>query len=550
MHNLFIQNHLAMPLLTSLQKTLSVIRTQIQKGSVFLLIFFCLIVFCPLCTLAQPDTHPGKAIIKIDIERTRGEIDPRIYGVFMEPIHLNGARIGLPDTADFNTLYGTLYDPSSPLADKNGFRKDYTDAMKELKITNMRWPGGNFVMGYHWQDGIGPKAQRPRRINLAWGGLENNQVGTDEWVELNKTIGSENIVCVNLGLDHIMDAVNWVEYCNYKKGTEFSDWRIKNGHADPYNIRIWDLGNEVDGSPWELGHKDAEDYVKIAREAAKAMRSVDNSLLFVASGSSWYESSGQWVEWNRKILTGLGDMIRYLSIHSYWENASDYYSYMGQSAMIFEERIKVTADGIESVRAMKGFKNPIYISVDEWGAFGRNFRSVLPVAQSLNSFIRHADIVKMANFTLMTSLLSNDPKKGTFKSPLFYTFKLFSNNCLGSSVDTYVVCDTFSTELYKGVPFLDVTTVYSKETQTVYINVINRHQNQTISSDVIGYNNNFRGSAQVTIVNTDSLEETFSFDKQASYIPAVKDIPLTNNRITCTFPPHSFTQIKVSVDNK
>jgi alpha-L-arabinofuranosidase len=223
---------------------------------------------------------------------------------------------------------------------------------------------------------------------------------------------------------------------------------------------------------------------------------------------------------------------------------------MGQSAMIFEERIKVTADGIESVRAMKGFKNPIYISVDEWGAFGRNFRSVLPVAQSLNSFIRHADIVKMANFTLMTSLLSNDPKKGTFKSPLFYTFKLFSNNCLGSSVDTYVVCDTFSTELYKGVPFLDVTTVYSKETQTVYINVINRHKNQTISSDVIGYNNNFRGSAQVTIVNTDSLEEAFTFDKQASYIPAVKDIPLANNRITCTFPPHSFTQIKVSVANK
>jgi alpha-L-arabinofuranosidase len=539
-----------MTLLASLQKPFSIIRNQIQKPSVFPLIFFCLISFCPLCILAQADTHPVKAIIKIDIERTRGEIDPGIYGVFMEPIHLNGARIGLPDTADFNTLYGTLYDPSSPLADKNGFRKDYTDAMKELKITNMRWPGGNFVMGYHWQDGIGPKAQRPRRINLAWGGIENNQVGTDEWVELNKTIGSENVACVNLGLDHIMDAVNWVEYCNYKKGTEFSDLRIKNGHENPYNIHIWDLGNEVDGSPWELGHKDAEDYVKIAREAAKAMRSVDNSLQFVASGSSWYESSGQWVEWNRKVLTGLGDMIRYLSIHRYWENASDYYSYMGQSAMDFEEKIKVTSDGIESVRAMKGFKNPIYISVDEWGAFGRNFRSVLPVAQCLNSFIRHADIVKMANFTLMTSLLSNDPKKGTFKSPLFYTFKLFSNNCLGNSVDTHVVCDTFNTDMYKGVPFLDVTTVYSKETQTVYINVINRHQHQTISTDVIDYDGIFKGNPQATIITTDSLEEVFSFDKQALYIPVVKDIPLTNNRITCTFPPHSFTQIKVLVAKK
>src|SRR6185436_20719330 len=140
------------------------------------------------------------AKIKIDIERTIGEIDPRIYGVFMEPIQFSGRRLGLPDTTSFNTLYGNLYDPTSPLADKDGFRKDYIDAMKELKITNMRWPGGNFLMGYNWQDGIGPKDRRPTRINLAWGGVDNNHVGTDEWMKLNKSIGSENVVAVNLGL--------------------------------------------------------------------------------------------------------------------------------------------------------------------------------------------------------------------------------------------------------------------------------------------------------------------------------------------------------------
>jgi len=153
--------------------------------------------------------------IKIDIDRPIGEIDPKINGVFMEPIHFNGANLGLSDTVDFNTLYGKLYDPSSPLADKNGFRIDYIEAMKELKITNMRWPGGNFVMGNNWQDGIGPKDQRPARINLAWGGIDNNHVGTDEWIELNKAIGSENVVCVNLGLGTIDDARYWVEYCNY-----------------------------------------------------------------------------------------------------------------------------------------------------------------------------------------------------------------------------------------------------------------------------------------------------------------------------------------------
>jgi alpha-N-arabinofuranosidase len=125
-------------------------------------------------------------------------IDQNIYGVFMEPIHFSGRRLGLPDTSNFNTLYGNLYDPTSALADKDGFRKDYIDAMKELKITNMRWPGGNFLMGYDWKDGIGPKEQRPVRINLAWGGVDNNHVGADEWMKLNQSIGSENIVCVNL----------------------------------------------------------------------------------------------------------------------------------------------------------------------------------------------------------------------------------------------------------------------------------------------------------------------------------------------------------------
>ena len=496
---------------------------------------------------AQNSNMAKPAIIKIDVERVIARIDPKIYGVFMEPIHLNGARVGLPDTADFNTLYGTLYDPASPLADANGFRKDYIDAMKELKITNMRWPGGNFLMGYNWQDGVGPKNDRPTRINLAWGGIENNHVGTDEWVELNKSIGSENVVAVNLGLGNIQDAVSWVEYCRYKKGTYYSDLRIKNGHEKPYDIKIWDLGNEVDGAPWELGHKDADDYVKIAREAAKAMKSVDNSLQFVASGSSYYESTGQWLEWNRKILAGLGDMISFISIHKYWENASSYYDYMGRSAMDVEEKIKLTAGQIEIAKAMKGFKNPVYISVDEWGAFGRNFRSVLPVAQTLNAFVRHSDVVKMANFTLLTSLLSNDTKRGTYKSPLFYTFKLFSNNCLGNSVDTHVECDTFNTELSKGIPYLDVTTVYSEETGMVYINVVNRHKDKSVTADVVSESGIFTGKAETSLINSDSLEEIFSIEKQDRYLPVVRDLEAAGKKLTCTFPPHSFTQIKAGL---
>lgn len=494
-------------------------------------------------------THAQDARIRIDVDRVHGEIDPRIYGVFMEPIHFNGRRMGLPDSVDFNTLYGTLYDPKSPLADENGFRKDYIDAMRELKITNMRWPGGNFLMGYDWKDGIGPKEQRPTRINLAWGGPENNHVGTDEWMALNKSIGSENIVCVNLGLGSILDAAYWVEYCNYKKGSYYSDLRGKYGHRDPYNVKIWDLGNEVDGLPWELGHKNAEDYVETAREAAKAMRSVDPTIKFVGSGSSYYEPTNKWFDWNRKVLEGIGDKIDYLSIHRYWEGGSpdNYYDYMGNGAMDFDEKISLVAAQIREARVKMGFKNPIYLSVDEYGAFARSFMSVLPIAQCLNSFVRHADVVKMANFTMLTSLLSNDPGHGTFKSPVFYTFKLFSNNCLGSAVDAYVSCDTFGTAQFRSIPYLDVTAVYARSKGAVYINVINRHQSKAIATDITAASGDFSGRAEATVINSDDLKAAFSFDKRSQYVPVTAPVKLNGNKLQYVFPPHSFVQIEVDL---
>ena len=502
------------------------------------LVLNLLLVF-PICVLGQT------AKIKIDIDRKIAEIDPKIYGVFMEPIHFSGRRMGLPDTVNFNTLYGTLYDPKSPLADANGFRKDYIDAMRELKVTNMRWPGGNFLMGYDWKDGIGPKDQRPARINLAWGGVDNNHVGTDEWFALNKAIGSENILCVNLGLGSILDACYWLDYCNTRKGTYYSDLRAKNGHPEPYNVKIVDLGNEVDGYPWELGHKSIDEYERIGREAAKALKAVDRNIELVASGSSYYSGNTPWTDWNRRVLSSFGDLINYISIHRYWERSNDYYEYMGQSAFDFDEKIRVTADEIDAVSAQKGYKNPIYISVDEWGIMSRNTLSVLPIAQCFNSFIRHADVVKMANFTMLTSLLSSDRDKGTFKSPLFYIFKSFSTNCLGNSVDTYVACDTFNTRLYKGIPYLDVTAVYSKETNTTFINVVNRNKDKAITTDIISVSGDFAGKAEATLVAGNSLDETFTFDKQSQYVPVPLEIKTDKNKITYSFPAHSFTQIKV-----
>jgi len=223
---------------------------------------------------------------------------------------------------------------------------------------------------------------------------------------------------------------------------------------------------------------------------------------------------------------------------------------MGSGAKIFDDRIKITAGEIEAISKTQGYKNPIYLSVDEWGAFGRNFMSVLPVAQSFNSFIRHADVVKMSNFTMLTSLLSSDPKKGTYKSPLFYIFKAYSNNCLGTAIDAYVSCDTFNTEKYKGIPYLDVSATYSSQTNTVFINVVNRHKDKAITTDITNTSGMFTGKGEINVIAAKELQEAFTFDKQNEYAPEKKYVEIKNNELEYTFPPHSFTQIKITLKQK
>lgn len=489
----------------------------------------------------------GAARIKIDIERAIGEIDPKIYGVFMEPIEFDPKRFGMEDVSAYNTLYGILYDPTSPLADENGFKVNYIEAVKELKVTNMRWPGGNYTAGYNWQDGIGPKDERPVRKDMAWGAIDNNHVGTDEWVKLNKSMETENILCINLGTGTINDARYWVEYCNSEVGSYYADLRAKYGNEKPYNIKYWCLGNEVDGEPWIIGYKNAEDYCKIAKEAAKAMRQTDKTIKFIACGSSYYEPTGKWIDWNRKIITELRDVADYISIHRYWEYTEDYYSYMGHWAMDIEEKINTTAAQIEIIKTKYKLEKQIYISFDEWSAFGRNILSVLAVAQYFNSFIRHADVVKMSNYTLLTGLLANDKDKGTYKTPLFHTFKLFSNNCLGTSVDVFVDCETFDAGDYKDIPYLDVTSVYSKETSTLFINVVNRHKDDAIRTEIINNSGKFTGKASIREVNSKDIHDSFTFDKRQKYIPVNKELEVANNKFSYSFPAHSFTQIKLKI---
>ena len=508
-------------------------------------VFFSILVLLPFVVLAQ------KTVIRVDTERVIGEIDPNIYGVFQE-----GEGRG-------------IHDPSSPDANKDGWSSTLINAMKELKIPNMRWPGGNYMSSYDWEWGIGPKEQRRKYKDLAWGRISTNQVGTDEWIALNRAIGSESAICVNLGLGDINSARFWVEYCNLPGGTYYSDLRAKYGNPEPFNVKYWCIGNELDGWDWIDGYKNAEDYCKIGLEAIKAMKKVDNTIKTIVCGASFYyvppharflktnswydythDAAGHhdWIDWNEKIIKAFTGYADYLSVHRYWgENIPlEYYEFMGDGQLDFEEKIQKPRAQIELMKAYHPGKTPLMISFDEWSARGNNMRGIMAIAMSLNSFVRNADIVKMANITMMTSLLSTDRESGYYKTPKFYTFKLFSTNCLGSTIDTYVQGETFDTQTNKGIPYLDVTSVYNKERGSVFVNVVNRHADKAITADISNTSAPFTGKAQVSSLEGAILED-FTYDKKDSYVPQVKQVDVKDGIVTYAFPAHSVTQIEIKL---
>src|SRR6056300_1553389 len=264
------------------------------------------------------------ARIKIDIERQIGEVSPLLYGNFVE--HLG------------RCVYGGIYDPESPLADENGFRKDVLEAAKDLNVTLTRYPGGNFVSNYHWEDGVGPT--RVPRMELAWSRLETNQFGTNEFMDFAKKLGTEPYFAVNMGTGTIEEAQRWVEYTNVKGKSYYSKLREEHGYPEPHNIKYWSLGNEMDGS-WQMGHLNAEDYTKKAREAAKLMKLTDPSIKLIAAGSSNYRSNADPNEWNAKVLEELRDVVDYLAIHMYVGNPDDnYYNFMS-TPLVMEQRTKL-----------------------------------------------------------------------------------------------------------------------------------------------------------------------------------------------------------------
>lgn len=272
--------------------------------------------------------------IKIDLDRTIGQVDKNIYGNFVE--HLG------------RCVYGGIYDPGNKLSDKKGFRKDVMAAVKDLHPTIVRYPGGNFVSNYNWLDGVGPKPERVPRLELAWGTLESNQFGTNEFMDYARTMGTEPYFTVNMGTGTIEEARRWVEYCNVKEGPYYAELRKKHGFSEPYNIKYWSLGNEMDG-PWQMGHMNAEDYSKKVREAAKLMVRTSPNIKLIAAGSSNYRAGANPDYWNHTILNELKDIIDYIALHVYVGNPDNNYYNFVSTPLVLEQRTKVVKGMIDQV---------------------------------------------------------------------------------------------------------------------------------------------------------------------------------------------------------
>jgi len=498
----------------------------------------------PASADAAGQATPGVARIKVDIDRAIGTVDPLLFGSFTE--HLG------------RMIYGGIYEEGSPLSDANGYRKDVMQAVRDLGITILRWPGGNFASGYNWIDGIGPKDQRPARLDLAWNDLESNRFGTDEFLRYTELLGVEAFICVNLGLGTIDDARHWVEYTNEPQHTYWADQRRRNGREEPYGVKYWALGNEIDG-PWQMGHKNAEEYSKFALEAAKAMRAVDPTIKLVASGSSNY--GADWRLWNRTVLQTLRNQIDYIAPHTYINNrANDFERYLGTAQQNVDLYIETTANQIKEVMTGPN-PRPIYIAYDEWNVWYRtgnaekleeiyNFEDAVAMGGFFNSFIRRADVVKMANIAQLVNVIAPimANRDGLFLQPIYFPIAEYGRQRNNMSVDAFVDAPTYKLPNRPVEPkYLDVSSTWNASAGEVFINVVNRSKDREMATTVTVQDRTPEATVNVWQMNYPDLKATHTYgnDRIVRPVTETANVAVTGSAFTYTFPAHSLTILRV-----
>lgn len=415
--------------------------------------------------------------LHIHTEHRIGRIDPRIFSGFLE--HLGRA------------VYEGVYDPGNPLSDERGFRRDVIAALEPLGMPLVRYPGGNFVSAYDWRDGIGPKAQRPRRPDFAWQTIETNQFGTDEFMQWCEAAGTRPMMAVNLGTGTPADAAALVEYCNLPTGTSYADLRAANGHPEPYGVQVWCLGNEMDG-PWQAGHVPAPTYAERALAASSLMKGLDRSIETVACGTS-VRDLPTYLEWDRVVLEHCWDSIDYLSVHRYTRKRADDSATMLAEGVVIDQVLDEYRGLLAYVKGRRRSTHDVRLCFDEWNVWYRetakeggwteaphlleevyNLEDALVCAQYLHSFVRNADIVPIACIAQIVNVIAPILTRpdGVLRQSIYWPFALLREAVDGSSLRVAVRCPELATGI-GDVPAVDAVATID-DAAAGCISIVNR----------------------------------------------------------------------------
>ena len=494
------------------------------------------------------------ARIKVDLNHQIGRVDRRVFGGFIE--HLG------------RCIYGGVYDEGSALSDERGFRRDVLDALRPLKMPLLRWPGGNFVSGYHWIDGIGPKDQRPRKSELAWLAEESNRFGTDEFIEYCRVLDTDPYICINMGTGTIDEAQAWVEYCNGTGNTHWANLRRKNGHEEPYNVRYWGLGNELYGG-WQLGASTADDYVKKGREFAKVMKLTDPSIELISCGQNG------WSDWDQAVIDGLAAFVDYHSIHIY-TGSSDYYQNVFSPHQA-ERAIRICSSMIERARYNQRISRPIGIAYDEWNIWYRtrtaadrqsgieeqyDLSDALALASYLNIFVRESQKVPIANLAQMVNAIApifTNPD-GLFLQTIYHPLQLYVEHTQDIALDPTVDCETMAIENPTDAsprahriadlgPFklLDVSASRDEAGKAVTVAVVNRDRDAAITTTIEVADGATISSATAHEVNGDDPTVLKSFERPDAVTVQVRRLSPVGSHVELTLPAHSVTVVTLAL---
>ncbi|GAA4978538.1 alpha-N-arabinofuranosidase [Kineococcus glutinatus] len=506
----------------------------------------------PETSAAQPAAH-----VVVDPRFPVGRIDRRVFGSFVE--HLG------------RCVYDGIHEPTHPTADADGFREDVLELVRELGISTVRYPGGNFVSGYRWEDGVGPRESRPRRLDLAWHSTETNEVGLHEFARWNAKAGSELMLAVNLGTRGVQEALDLLEYSNVRSGSTLADQRIADGTTEPFAVRMWCLGNEMDG-PWQIGHRSAEDYGKLASQTAKAMRQLDPRVQLVVCGSS-NRQMPTFGSWERTVLQHTYEDVDLISCHVYYhERNGDLAGFLASAVDMdrFIEDVVATAD---SVRAELGSSKRIDLSFDEWNVWDqerfeqqdkitdidswpyapRLLEDVYTVADAvvvgnlLISLLKHADRVAAASLAQLVNVIApimTEPGGPAWRQTTFFPFALTSRLGRGNALRVELTAPTYPTATLGEVPLVDAVATHDPDTGQAAVFLVNRSTTDAVTVTV-----DLSGMGELRIAETHTLTDDDPHARNTLEEPERvapvenKSAVLADGTLTLELPPVSWTAV-------